>query len=149
MIRISGEKKHVSYLKNPRASDAESFLEAIFDLNWICKILFTWNRQIWTFNATDLLNILLKDSRNAFKIATMLKNECLKKTGPSYDQKFVFSDNPGQNIWNKIEKSSKPGQDNKSLISTFAWFLAATAKVEFGQGRLGVRLCLHPNWGFS
>ena len=30
--------------------------------------------------------------------------------------------NPGQNIWNKIEKSSKTGQDKKSLISTFACF---------------------------
>ena len=37
--------------------------------------------------------------------------------------------NPGQNIWNKIKKSSKTGQDKKSLISTFACFLTATAKV--------------------
>ena len=37
--------------------------------------------------------------------------------------------NPGQNIWNKLEKSSKTGQDEKSLISTFACFLTATAKV--------------------
>ena len=37
--------------------------------------------------------------------------------------------NHGENIWNKIEKSSKTGQDKKSLISTFACFLTATAKV--------------------
>ena len=37
--------------------------------------------------------------------------------------------NPGQNIWNKIEKSSKTGQEKESLISTFAWFLTAIAKV--------------------
>ena len=42
---------------------------------------------------------------------------------------FEFVYNPGQNIWNKIEKSSKTGQDKKSLISTFACFLTATAKV--------------------
>ena len=36
--------------------------------------------------------------------------------------------NPGQNIWNKIEKPSKTGEDKKSLISTFACFLTATAK---------------------
>ena len=36
---------------------------------------------------------------------------------------------PGQNIWNKIEKSSKTGHDKKSLISTFASFLTAIAKV--------------------
>ena len=28
----------------------------------------------------------------------------------------------GQNIWNKIEISSKTGQDKKILISTFAYF---------------------------
>ena len=37
--------------------------------------------------------------------------------------------NPMQNIWNKIEKSSKTGQDKKSLISTFVCFLTATTKV--------------------
>ena len=37
--------------------------------------------------------------------------------------------NPGQNIWNKIEKFSKPGQDKKCLIPTFACFLTATGKV--------------------
>ena len=36
---------------------------------------------------------------------------------------------PGQNIWNKIEKSSKTGQEKKSLISTFACFLTGIAKV--------------------
>ena len=37
--------------------------------------------------------------------------------------------NPGQNIWNKLEKSSKTGQEKESLISTFVYFLAAFAKV--------------------
>ena len=42
---------------------------------------------------------------------------------------FFSNYNSGQNIWNKIEKSSKTGQDKKSLISTFACFLTAIAKV--------------------
>ena len=37
--------------------------------------------------------------------------------------------NPMQNICNKLEKSSKTGQDKKSLISTFRCFLTATAKI--------------------
>ena len=37
--------------------------------------------------------------------------------------------NPMQNIWNKLEKFSKTGQDKKSFISTFACFLTATAIV--------------------
>ena len=59
----------------------------------------------------------------------MSKNSCLKETGPSYSQKFVCSDNPGQNIWQKVKKSSKIGQDFKKLISTFACLLRAIAKV--------------------
>ena len=37
--------------------------------------------------------------------------------------------NPGQNTWNKIEKSSKTGKERKILISAFACFLTAIAKV--------------------
>ena len=39
-----------------------------------------------------------------------------------YDQTFVYSENIGQNIWNKLKKSSKTGQNCKALISTFALF---------------------------
>ena len=35
--------------------------------------------------------------------------QSLKEIGLSYDQNFVCSDNPGLNIWNRIEKSSKIG----------------------------------------
>ena len=49
----------------------------------------------------------------------MPKGLSLKETGPSYDQKCACSDNLGQNIWNKIEKSSKYGQGKKGLISIF------------------------------
>ena len=41
----------------------------------------------------------------------------------------VWAYNHMQNIWNKLEKSSKTGQGKKSLMSTFACFLTATAKV--------------------
>ena len=34
--------------------------------------------------------------------------------------KTVFSDNQGQNIWNKIEKSRKTVQVKESVMSTFA-----------------------------
>ena len=37
--------------------------------------------------------------------------------------------NPGQSIWCKVEKSSKAGQDCKSLLSNFACFLTAVVKV--------------------
>ena len=42
---------------------------------------------------------------------------------------YKYSYNLGQNILNKTEKSSKTGQDKKSLISTFTCVLTAIAKV--------------------
>ena len=40
------------------------------------------------------------------------------------NKQFLFSIDPQscQNIWNKIEKSSKTGQAKKSLIATFPGF---------------------------
>ena len=49
-----------------------------------------------------------------------------------------------QNAQVEIEKSSKTGQE-KSLISSFACFLTAIAKVQFLEGRLGTGLCHHPD----
>ena len=59
----------------------------------------------------------------------MSRNSNLKETGPSYDQKVVCADNPGQNIWNKVKKFSKIGQDFKNLLSNFACFLTVIVKV--------------------
>ena len=59
----------------------------------------------------------------------MSKNSSLKETGSNYSQKYVCSDNPGQNTWHKLKKSSKIGQDFKNLLSNFACFLTAIVKV--------------------
>ena len=58
----------------------------------------------------------------------MSKNSSLEETGPKCDQKFVCSDNPGQNIWQKVKKSIKMGQDFKNLLSNIACFLTAIVK---------------------
>ena len=44
-------------------------------------------------------------------------------------QKLFCSNIPRQNIWKKKEKSSETGQDKKTWISNFAYFLTAIAKV--------------------
>ena len=44
-------------------------------------------------------------------------------------QSFFATYNPGQNIWNKIEKFSKIGQIKKCLISFIASFFTTIAKV--------------------
>ena len=59
----------------------------------------------------------------------MSQNSSLKEAGLNYGQKLVRSDNAGQNIWHKVKKSSKIGQDFKNLLSNFACFLTAIVKV--------------------
>ena len=44
---------------------------------------------------------------------------------------------------NKVRKSSKTGQDQKTLNSIFAYILTAIAKVQFLERRLDTGL--HPN----
>ena len=53
----------------------------------------------------------------------------MKKTGPSYGQKFVSSDNTCQNMWHKLKKYNKVGQDFKNVISNFACFFTAIVNV--------------------
>ena len=50
-------------------------------------------------------------SREIEVTGNVKKKKLLKETGLSYDQKFLSSENPRQNIWNKMEKSSKIRQD--------------------------------------
>ena len=79
------------------------FSEILF-LRIICNVITFPNIQIFL---TDLTNIFCK--------------------------KFLFGLKwklqPGQNISNKFEKSSKIGHKEKRLISTFTFFSTAIAKV--------------------
>ena len=52
----------------------------------------------------------------------MSKNWRWKGTGPSQDQKSAFVDNLGKWICNKMEKSSKTGQEKKSLVAFLCIF---------------------------
>ena len=67
--------KKVSSVKKLPISNAESFLEPIFDPNQIYKILLTQNLLIWKFNATDLLDIFLEVWRNALMIYKISKKK--------------------------------------------------------------------------
>ena len=44
--------------------------------------------------------------------------------------------NPGQNIWNNVRKSREIGQEQRTLISTFAYFLIAFADQLLVEQRL-------------
>ena len=59
----------------------------------------------------------------------MSKNLSLKETGISYHKTFVYSDNPGKDLWNKVKKCSKIGLDWKKLISPFVYSLNTIMKI--------------------
>ena len=59
----------------------------------------------------------------------MSKHGSLKENKLDYDGKFASPDDPRQSIGKKVEKSSKIRQNNKNLISTFAFLLTAIAEV--------------------
>ena len=40
---------------------------------------------------------------------------CRKEIEPNYKEKFVSSDNPEQNIWQKVAKAGKIGQDQSGI----------------------------------
>ena len=103
------------------------------------KPLILEHLRMWV----DLLSI--KDWRKGVKLEKMSKKLSLEESRIKYEQKFVFSDNLEQNMWNKVKKSIKTGRGSKSLISTFASFLTVIAKVLFLKERLDTGLCLYPN----
>ena len=73
----------------------------------------------------------------------MSKYQSLKDAGANYNQRFVFTDNVRQNTSNKVKKSSKNGQGQKTSIFTFAKFLTTIDKDVFLDRRLVTRLCFH------
>ena len=61
-----------------------------------------------------------------------------ESTFSSFVLSLICFYNLGQSIWNKLEKSSKPGQDKKSLMPTFECFLLLLPKFNFWKGRWGL-----------
>ena len=63
--------------------------------------------------------------------------------------KIVRADNPRLTMWNKVKKSSKIGQEQKTLTFAFAQFLIAFTTVLYLQEKLGTRIYLQPIFTFS
>ena len=52
----------------------------------------------------------------------------MNETRQSFNQKIVFSNISGQNIWNEVKKSSKNGQNYKTFLYIFAYLFTAIAR---------------------
>ena len=58
-----------------------------------------------------------------------LNNICQEEHYATPDNRRLANYKLGENIWNRVNKSSKIGQDYKLLVSILAYFLTAIAKV--------------------
>ena len=82
-------------------------------------------------NQLDKYKILKKNKKRVQKkelIDTQGEGNTNTAAEELVSSESIASYNPMQNTWNKPGKSSKTGQDKKSMISTFACFLTATAE---------------------
>ena len=70
-------------------------LKLKFDLDQICRRVPIQNHKVWSFRATELHYDFIKDWIKA----------------SSYQQNIICSENLRQNVWNKVKKSSKIGQE--------------------------------------
>ena len=76
-------------------SNVERFLKLKFDLDQICRRVPIQNHKVWSFRATELHYDFIKYWIKA----------------SSYQQNIICSENLRQNVWNKVKKSSKIGQE--------------------------------------
>ena len=105
------------------------------------------------FNATELLDISLKDSEKSFTVTDNIKkckfrgdwaklwqNICLLRQSRIKHLEQRYSD-----IKNGMKIFSRTGEHMKTLVSIFACILTAFIKVSFLRERLGTTLCLDLN----
>ena len=76
----------------------------------------------------------------ALNLHNLSKIEILERSGTSYLQKTVFTDNPGQNILEFGQKKSKMANFQKSSLPDFAVCFVLLLKIQVSLMRLGTRL---------
>ena len=74
------------------------------------------------------------------RVPKIVKENKLKWSGASYNQKNVFSDNQSQNIYDQLSFSRQIVHQWKSLIAIFRDFFASINKVLILEGALGTGL---------
>ena len=105
--------------KSVRSNHLEVFLET--GVLKICS-KFTREHPCWS-----LISIKLLSTQVFFcRFATYFQNTFIIRL---IHLRWQLIYNPAQNIWQKVNKSSKIGQGFKNLLSIFACFLTAIVKV--------------------
>ena len=73
--------------------------------------------------------MFLSRLKKCFEVTENVQNFKFEGDWAKLRPKICLFNNPGQNVCHKVKKSSKIGQDFKNLLSNFACFLTAIAKV--------------------
>ena len=90
--------KKLVYFPKILILSASTTREATRILNSLYYICFVILHYVLVFKGFYLFYWILEKS---FEVIKNIKKFRLEEAEPSYDQKSVYSDNPGQNIWNK------------------------------------------------
>ena len=110
-------------------------------LKWLhTNSLINLKVSFWTL--TEKLSKFTWTFRKANNIKVHFRQRFIKK-------EVQFANNTGQNIWNKVKKSSKIWQEQKTLITASVQILITIAIVLFLEWKLGTRLYLRPILTFS
>ena len=107
------DPKHLdSKIRNPKNQDSICWNPHYQDSKTWCRILKTNVKR----------RVIFAISIQFIRCLRLFKNVCKKVL-------LCENWNPGQNIWHKVTKYSKIGQDFKNVISYFACFLTAIVNV--------------------
>ena len=127
-FRIQGTKAKFSINFQMGSKDTSETLNSITLINWLW---FDW--VTWRFSSSSMSTfiqifqkLILKKKKN--RTIWLLRVSRIWKILTSLF-KSLLNYKLRQNIWNKIEKSSKTGQYKKRLISTFQCFLTVITKI--------------------
>ena len=127
-----------------------NFLHFQLWIRFLEKALNLLKNKVETFLISSFELNQISDIQKTFKFGTLTQ---LGRFGKSFE---LMENVKKIELWKKISskeiedkwKFGKIAHEQKTLISSFAYFLTAIAKVLFLQGRLGTMLCLYPNLRF-
>lgn len=91
-----------------------------------------------TFSSTAKLFISTKRLRKVVNLLRRPNYQSLTDTEISYQQKLICKDNRGQNLWKRVKRLSKTGQEQKNIDNCFCVFF----NIFFMKKRLCTRLYL-------
>ena len=141
--------KNVSLFKKQLIGKVERFLKSNFDWNEEYKIELT-QKPLNLVLVTELHCFIFTSwLEKCFELRKISTNSYVKETWPSSSKKLVFSDNPSKNIWHKLKKYSKIGQNFNNVIYSSLCFCQVLSTFNFCKGDWQLGFVSTHTWHFT